>query len=133
MKRKVTKARSQRQFRVGEEIKHVISALFERGALNHPDLYGKSITVSEVQVSPDLHNATVYFYPFGNEVLDMQKIYKALNHSSGYVRSYVGKNVALPYIPKLYFVIDDIFDKGQSLQALFSDPVVVSDLSKEVD
>ena len=56
---------SQRQLRVGEELRHALSELFVRGDLNDPELSEVSITISEVRISPDLTKATVFVTCFG--------------------------------------------------------------------
>ena len=56
---------SQRQLRVGEELRHIIARIIERGEFRDPDLLGRAITVTEVRVSPDLQNATAFVIPLG--------------------------------------------------------------------
>ena len=51
------RAPGQRQLRVGEELRHLLAELLERGDMRDPDLRGASITVTAVDVSPDLRNA----------------------------------------------------------------------------
>ena len=58
---------SLRQQRVGEEIRHALAEILLRGELRDPGLSAASITVSEVSVSPDLKNATVFVMPLGGE------------------------------------------------------------------
>ena len=53
-------APTQRQLRVGEEIRHALARIFARGELHDPELAGADITVSEVRVSPDLKSATAF-------------------------------------------------------------------------
>ena len=65
MSRKKGKAPSQRQLRVGEELRHVLAEILGRGDLHDPALAGKSITVSEVRPSPDMRHATVFVMPLG--------------------------------------------------------------------
>ena len=57
---KAGKAPTQRQLRVSEEIRHVLSAIFGRGEFRDPDLAAAQITVTEVRISPDLKNATAF-------------------------------------------------------------------------
>ena len=59
---------SQRSLKVGEEIRHNIAQLLMRGEVHASDLRDASITISEVRVSPDLKNATVYFMPLGGKI-----------------------------------------------------------------
>ncbi len=49
---------SQRQLRVGEELRHALSRILQRGELRDPALQDVAVTVTEVAVSPDLKNAT---------------------------------------------------------------------------
>ena len=55
---KGNRAPGQRQLRVGEELRHLLAELFERGDMRDPDLRDASITVTAVDISPDLRNAT---------------------------------------------------------------------------
>ena len=58
-------APTQRQLRVGEEIRHLLSALFARAEFRDPDLAGEHVTVAEVRISPDLKNATAFVWVSG--------------------------------------------------------------------
>ena len=51
---------SQRQYRVGEIIKKALVEVFERVEIRDPALSGTSITISQVEVGPDLKLARVY-------------------------------------------------------------------------
>ena len=61
--REKNRAPGQRQLRVGEEIRHLLADLLERGNMRDPDLRGATITVTSVDVSPDLRNATAFVMP----------------------------------------------------------------------
>ena len=56
---------SQRQLRVGEELRHVLAEILQREGLRDPALQGVILTVTEVRASPDLRNATVFVSPLG--------------------------------------------------------------------
>ena len=56
---------SQRQLRVGEELRHALSHILQRGELRDPALAGVTITVTEVRISPDLKNADAFVMPLG--------------------------------------------------------------------
>src|ERR1700729_1117464 len=63
--------RSQRQLRVGEEIRHALASILMRGDVPWPpDFTPPNVTVTEVQVSPDLKNATAFVMPLGGVRLD---------------------------------------------------------------
>ena len=60
-----SKAPSQRQLRVGEELRHALARILARGELRDPVLVEVSLTVTEVRLSPDLKNATAFVVPLG--------------------------------------------------------------------
>ena len=61
------RAPSQRQLRVGEELRHALAQMIARTEFRDADLAGQPVTVTEVRVSPDLRNATVYVTPLVGE------------------------------------------------------------------
>ncbi|MDP7375401.1 MAG: ribosome-binding factor A, partial [Alphaproteobacteria bacterium] len=56
---------SQRQLRVGEDLRHHLSSILARKETHIPELDQVSITISEVSVSPDLANARIYVMTLG--------------------------------------------------------------------
>lgn len=82
---------SQRQLRVGEELRHVVARLLERGVLRDPAVAGRSFTVTEVRVSPDMKNATAFVTPLGGE--GGAEAVKALNHAAPHLRSLMANEV----------------------------------------
>ncbi len=62
---KLGKPVSQRQLRVGEMIKQALSMIFLREETKISDLDTRSITVTEVRMSPDLKTAKVFVIPLG--------------------------------------------------------------------
>ena len=54
---------SQRQLRVGEEVRHALARILRDGECREPVLEDASITVTEVRMSPDLRNATAFVMP----------------------------------------------------------------------
>lgn len=118
---------SLRLLRVGENVRHAISAIMTRGDVQDPDLEGTSITVSEVRVSPDLRNATVFVMPLGGD--DQGTIIKALNRNSAYIRGEMSKVVHMKYMPRLKFKLDDSFDEASHIDALLKDPKVQRDIA----
>ena len=98
-------APSQRQLRVGEELRHVVAAIIARGNIRDPDLENQSITVTEVRVSPDLRNATVLVSIMGDEGRQ-QLCLRGLANSAGFLQSKVAKRIETRYTPRLTFEID---------------------------
>ena len=123
------KAPSQRQLRVGEELRHALSAIIARGELRDPALAGLSITVTEVEVSPDLKNATAYVVPLGGG--DVDEIVTALGHAAGFLRHEIGRMVDLRYLPALHFAADRSFDTAERIERALKDPNVARDLGPQ--
>ena len=120
---------SQRQLRVAEEIRHILAGILLRGDLRDPALVGVSVTVSEVRISPDLKNATVYSLPFGKA--SVAEVMKGLNRSAPYLRSQVGHALALRYTPMLTFVPDLSFDEAKHIDELLRSDKVARDLKHD--
>ncbi len=124
-------APSQRQLRVGEEIRHVLSGILATGDLRDPDLSGVSITVSEVRPSPDLRNATAFVMPLAGQNQDA--IIAALNRAAGHLRGRLGRSVHLKFTPSLKFVADETFDEATRILNLLRDDKVAQDLTNAED
>ena len=121
---------SQRQRRVGEELRHLIAQILRAGDYRDPVLRSASITVSEVRVSPDLHNATAYVMPLGGA--NAAEILAALKRSRPFLRSLVARELTLRYAPNLTFTLDDSFDQADRIAALLALPEVERDLRPAV-
>ncbi|HKY96086.1 MAG TPA: 30S ribosome-binding factor RbfA [Kiloniellales bacterium] len=121
--------RSQRQLRVGEELRHRLAAIFERETFADPQLAGQSITVTEVRVSPDLANATAFVTPLGGR--DMEKVVRALNHAAGFLRHLVAQDLDLRVAPRLAFEADRSFDAASRVEEILRHPKVAQDLASD--
>ena len=136
-KKKSSAAPGQRSLRVGEEIRHALSHIltFEMDRLDDPDLYGKSVTVTEVRVSPDLRNATAFVVPLGATVEDYEAgpLIKALNRAAGYFRGMLAREVRLQFSPTIRFKLDESFDEASRIEGLLHDPAVARDLQRVDD
>ena len=126
MSRHAAKEPSQRQLRVGEEIRHALSTILLRGDLHDPDLADASITVSEVRVSPDLKHATAFIMPLGGD--HKVEALAGLRRAAPFLRGQVARAVRLKFAPSLRFEVDDRFDRAQRIDALLdADRPAVSD------
>lgn len=121
-----SKPPSQRQLRVGEEIRHALVRVLSRGDLHDPALSGANVTVTQVEVSPDLQNATAFVVPLGGEHMD--EIVAALNRAAGFVRGQLGREVQLRYTPRIGFAPDVSFDRADEVERLLRSPRVRRDL-----
>lgn len=121
--------RSQRQLRVGEEIRHALAAVLMRGDIPWPpDFSPPVVTVTEVKVSPDLKNATAYIMPLGGEKL--RETVRLMNDGAGFFRFEIGKAVKLRHVPKIRFMADESFEAAQRISDILNDPAVAKDLDR---
>lgn len=107
----------QRQLRVGEQIRHVLSEILREGGFRDPDLdRPELITVTAVELGPDLKHAHTYVMPLGGK--DADKIIEALNRAASFLRGELARRIDLRYTPKLSFKIDNTFDESARIDRL---------------
>lgn len=121
---------SQRQLRVGEEIRHIMASIFQREDFpQEPDLKNLSlVTVTEVRITPDLKHATAYVMPLGGQ--NMDGVLKALVRIRPLLRHLVTRSISLKFAPNLHFRIDESFDEASRIEALLRNPHVARDIGK---
>lgn len=108
---------SQRQLRVSELIRHTVVSSLRAGHFLDPDLQNAGeVTVSSVDISPDLKNACVYVVPLGGINSDI--IIKALNRASGFFKKEISRNLELRFTPRVSFRLDNSFDNAQHVNNL---------------
>jgi len=109
---------SQRQLRVGEQIRHAIIETLTKGKFRNEVLLDAShtVTVSEVRPSPDLKNATVFVMTLGGNNFEI--VLEALNAASSYISREVGKKSTSKFSPRLRFVKDHSFEEAEKINSL---------------
>ena len=125
------KPQSQRQLRVGENIRHILAELFLREDLYDPENSGLAlnlVTVSQVQISPDLKNATIYIMPLSG--VNQDSVLASLKRLQPIIRHKISRKLTIRYTPYLSFTIDKSFDRSDQIDHLLSLPKVKSDIRK---
>ena len=122
---------SQRQLRVGEQVRHAIAEILAQGSVHDADLEGHIITVPEVRMSPDLKLATVYVMPLGGR--DTEIVLAALERNKKFLRGEVARRVNLKFAPDLRFRVDEQFDEAERIEKLLRTPAVQKDLEQDPD
>jgi ribosome-binding factor A len=120
-------APTQRQLRVGEELRHALAELLRRGDFHDPALQSLNVTVTEVRISPDLRNATAFVTPLGGG--EIGGTVAALRRAAPYLRSLLAQSVRLRLAPRLSFEADVSFDQAYRIERLLHSPEVARDLS----
>ena len=135
MKRRPTQTRKppgQRQLRVGERIRHVLAAVLQRGELRDPVLADASlITVTAVEVGPDLKHANAYIMPLGGK--NAEQVVEALNKASGYFRTQVAPELDMRYSPKISFRLDHSFATADHIDRILRQDRVQKDITRADD
>lgn len=126
---KSDRGHSQRQLRVGEEIRHLLAELLERGDMRDPELREARITVTSVDVSPDLRNATAFIMPLGGA--DKDRLLAAMKRAAPWFRARVGEKAGLRSAPEIRFQLDTTFDEADKIGALLRRPDVARDIEEE--
>lgn len=123
--------RSVRLLKVGEQVRHVLSDILQRGDV-HDDVLSKHlVSITEVRMSPDLKHATVFVKPLLGKAEDV--VLKALRTNTAYLQREVAGRVNTKYAAKLKFLADDSFDEGTRIDQILREPRVARDLSEEED
>lgn len=107
---------SQRQLRVGEQLRHIIIETLQRGNFRNEALFGTAglVTVSEVRPSPDLKNATAYVSILGGG--DLKEVIAALNDVAPFFQKEINHKLKLKFTPRVRFVADHSFDEAQKIE-----------------
>ena len=112
-KSKNSSVKSQRQLKVGEELRHLISNALLRSSFYDEHIENNNITITEVNVSPDLKNAKVYVMPLGGE--NKLNVLNSLNKATGRIKKIISNNISLRQTPKLIFKIDETFEYAKKI------------------
>jgi ribosome-binding factor A len=121
--------RSVRLLRIGEQVRHVLSELLQRGDVRDDTLQKHLVSITEVRMSPDLRHATVFVKPLLGQ--DEDEVLKALRTHTAYFQREVASRVRTKFAAKLKFRADESFDEGGHIDKLLRSNHVAQDLGEE--
>jgi ribosome-binding factor A len=107
-------ANQQRLRRVADQIQRELSELL-RAELKDPRI--GMITLTGVEVSPDLAYAKVFFTTLA-DAESLKRIEAGLRHATGFLRAQLGKRLKLRVTPELHFRHDVSVEQGVRLSQL---------------
>ena len=114
-----------RRHRVAEQFRVEISAILSRELRDH--IQGL-VTITEVQLSPDLRQARALISLFGSE--EQKTATRAfLEESTGQIRRMLGSRIRLRHTPELVFILDRTIEEGDRMVSLIEE--VSRELPKE--
>ncbi|MCC2981736.1 MULTISPECIES: 30S ribosome-binding factor RbfA [unclassified Sphingomonas] len=120
--------KSVRTLRVGEQVRHVLSEILQRGDVHDDVLASHMVSITEVRMSPDLRHATVFVKPLLGK--DEEAVLKALRTNTAYLQREVARRVKMKYAARLKFLSDESFDEGSHIDQLLRSPAVARDLGE---
>ena len=130
MSRSSSSAPSQRQLRVGEQVRHALADVIQRGEVRDDVIEGTVISVNEVRMSPDLKIATAFVAPLGAK--DDDAVIKALARNAKFIRGRVsGALRQMKYMPEFRFRLDTSYDNFDKIDRLLRSPEVSRDLDHD--
>jgi ribosome-binding factor A len=108
---------SRRPKRLALQIQHEISSMLVR------DLKDRRIgfvTITGVDLSPDLRHAKVFVSVMGNEEEKGESI-QALSHAAGWVRHELGQRIRMKFLPEITFFNDTSQEYGEKIDRLLDE------------
>ena len=117
---------SQRQLRVGQEIKRIIAELIERDEIRNLEDIDALVTITEARVTPDLKLCNVYFIANPDEAV--KDVLLALQLAAGHFRKEICQKTELRYVPVINFRVDESFAEVEKIERLLKHPKVQKDL-----
>jgi ribosome-binding factor A len=111
-----------RSRRIESEIQRVLAALIAREV---KDPRVGNVTITSVQVAPDMGTARVYFTPFAS-LQPSGQVRLGLTHAASFLRGELGRRLSLRHAPRLEFVFDDSVEGAARLTTLI-DRAVAAD------
>lgn len=121
---------SQRQLRVGEQVRHAVAQILSRGEIRDDVLNNTVVSITEVRMSPDLKIATCFISIVGNT--EVQTVIKALANNAKFLRGRVAPQLRqMKYMPEFRFRPDTSFDNFAKIDALLRSPEVARDLQHD--
>jgi ribosome-binding factor A len=105
-----------RQRRLADRIQHIVAEMLE---LRIKDPRLGFITVTDVRVSPDLREASIFYTVYG-DVEEQQATAAALASATGVIRSEVGKQTGIKFTPTIEFIPDAIPENARHVEELLA-------------
>lgn len=105
---------SPRVRKIADRIKVIVAEMLER-RIKDPRL--GFVTVTDVRVSGDTQQASVFYTVYGLED-DLAGTAAALNSAKGLIRSEVGKQLGMRHVPTLEFIHDALPESARAIDDL---------------
>ncbi|MGI8664706.1 MAG: 30S ribosome-binding factor RbfA [Jatrophihabitans sp.] len=109
-------ADSPRARRMAGRIKQIVASYIE-SQLKDPRL--GMVTVTDVKITGDLHDASVFYTVFGDE-LERSESAAALEAARGQIRTEVGRQTGVKFTPTVAFFLDELPESAKHIDDLLA-------------
>jgi ribosome-binding factor A len=103
-----------RHLRVAQELKRILAPWIQQKA---KDAQLGMVTLTAVEVTPDLRQAKIYITSLGAKS-HSEEVVARLNQSKGILRHYLSQHLRLRTVPQLMIVFDESIERGARISAL---------------
>ncbi len=110
---------SKRTQRLDSELRKEISAILNDVKAREPSLTGL-ISVTEVDVAPDLKTAKVYVSIYTKDAAAQQGSFRILCANAGYVRHELARVMCMRTVPEITFLLDGSMEYGSKMDNIFA-------------
>lgn len=107
-----------RDRRVAQEILREVNDILQK-KIRDPRVEG--ITITEVRVTGDLQQATIYYSSLGDKASEKEKAQLGLEKASGLIRRELGQRLSIYKTPELLFELDGSVAYGNHIDDLLRD------------
>ena len=101
--------------RVGEQVLRELGEIFQRGLVHDPAI--GFLTITAVDMSPDLRHARVFYSVFGDDV-DHDATQRALDRAAPFLRRELGRRLRIKSTPELRFELDLSLERAARVEEL---------------
>ena len=125
------KKNSSRQLKVSELLKRRLAEILVSYSFRVDEKNIFTITISEVNVTPDLKIAHIFFTPFWqkkNKITPEETLIKLVYENSNNIKKKLSNNIDLRFTPKLIFKLDKLIHETSKIEELLKSPKVAQDL-----
>jgi ribosome-binding factor A len=102
---------------VALEIQHEISLILFRDIKDRRIGF---VTITGVEMSPDLRHAKVYVSTMGSDA-EKKASLEALNHAAGWIRHELGQRIRMKFLPEIVFRADSSREYGEHIDQLLDE------------
>ncbi len=103
--------------RVGEQLRQELADILWR-EMKDPRVTG--VTITAVEVNPDLEHAKVYFSVLAGEP---KQVTQALQKAAGFLRTELSRRMRLRSVPQLHFQFDESLERGNRISHLIDEAI----------